>query len=37
MIVASRLPRRRQGRVLFVVLALLFAGLLVAGAVPRLA
>jgi RND family efflux transporter MFP subunit len=37
MIVAPRLPRRRQGRVLFVVLAVLFLGLLVAGALPRLA
>jgi RND family efflux transporter MFP subunit len=37
MISASRLSRRRQGRVLFVVLAVLFLGLLAAGALPRLA
>jgi RND family efflux transporter MFP subunit len=37
MIVASRPSRRRQGRVLFVVLAVLFLGLLAAGALPRLA
>ena len=37
MIVASRPSRRQQGRVLVVVLAVLFLGLLVAGALPRLA